>query len=266
MQGKLDCGQKNARRCANSVSFADACKKGTVMAQNILKVGNKIELTVLKTGKTDGQEQVYVSQITDIRGDDIIAAMPIFEGHIIPLETGSMLDVFFYTQRGIYKCEALIASRGREDNLHVMKLVLKTELEKFQRREYYRLPCTIDCSVLPLNVSDVIKYKKEKLLPDIEKTGKKGVIVDISGGGLRMTTDFLLEKNEFVAIRFPVHMNIGSRCIEVVGRIVLSQESEKRRGTYDNRIQFKVLSRELRDFIVKYIYEQQRLIQQRERG
>ena len=61
-------------------------------------------------------------------------------------------------------------------------------------------------------------------------------------------------------------MNIGSRDIEVVGRVILSLESPNRKDCYDNRIQFKGISRELRETVVKYIFEQQRIIQRKERG
>ena len=54
--------------------------------------------------------------------------------------------------------------------------------------------------------------------------------------------------------------------IEVVGRVILSLESPNRKDCYDNRIQFKGISRELRETVVKYIFEQQRIIQRKERG
>ena len=74
------------------------------------------------------------------------------------------------------------------------------------------------------------------------------------------------EKNNYIYIRFPVEMNIGNRDIEVVGRVILSLESPNRKDCYDNRIQFKGISHELRETVVKYIFEQQRIIQRKERG
>ncbi len=44
----------------------------------------------------------------------------------------------------------------------------------------------------------------------------------------------------------------------MLGKVVASIESPNRNNYYDNRIQFKEIDIELRDTIVKYIYEQQR--------
>lgn len=53
---------------------------------NVLNVGNKIEINQIK--RDDSGNNVYVSEVLDIKGDLITAAMPISGGHIIPLEKG----------------------------------------------------------------------------------------------------------------------------------------------------------------------------------
>ena len=73
---------------------------------------------------TPAEERVYVSQILDMHKEKITAAMPIYEGHIIPLEVGSVLETYFYTGKGIFKTECIIQTRGREENVHIMVLSL----------------------------------------------------------------------------------------------------------------------------------------------
>ena len=51
----------------------------------ILSVGNKIELSKIKKNKDD-DAVTYVSQILDMKDEKIVAAMPISEGHIVPIE------------------------------------------------------------------------------------------------------------------------------------------------------------------------------------
>lgn len=53
----------------------------------ILSVGNKIELSKIKKNKDD-DAVTYVSQILDMKDEKIVAAMPISEGHIVPIEPG----------------------------------------------------------------------------------------------------------------------------------------------------------------------------------
>ena len=114
--------------------------------------------------------------------------------------------------------------------------------------------------------SQIRNFQHDNIVPEDTQDVDKGIIVDISGGGLRIMTQKPLEKNNYIYIRFPVEMNIGNRDIEVVGRVILSLESPNRKDCYDNRIQFKGISHELRETVVKYIFEQQRIIQRKERG
>lgn len=65
----------------------------------ILSVGNKIELSKIKKNKDD-DAVTYVSQILDMKDEKIVAAMPISEGHIVPIEPGSRMHAYFYTIKG----------------------------------------------------------------------------------------------------------------------------------------------------------------------
>lgn len=234
-----------------------------------MKIGNKIELNKRTEHRNaaENEQTTYVSQILDFKEGELIAAMPIYEGHIIPLEVGGILEAYFYTEKGIFRADCRVTGRGKEENIYVMNLEQTTELKKFQRRQFYRLPCSIEVLVRPLNAMDVMQYSKTRVFPVMEETvDKTGMIVDISGGGVRIMLEEKYEKNDFVMIRFPINMNIGTRWIQTMGRIVASYQSPVRSDLYDNRVQFKEIRRELRESIVKYIFEQQRKIRQRERG
>ena len=83
------------------------------MTQELLLVGTKIELKrTSKIKKVDGEASVtYVSQILDNDKDgNIIAAMPISEGHIVPIEVGSVFQAYFYTSKGIYRGRCRISA------------------------------------------------------------------------------------------------------------------------------------------------------------
>ena len=204
----------------------------------ILSVGNKIELSKIKKNKDD-DAVTYVSQILDMKDEKIVAAMPISEGHIVPIEPGSRMHAYFYTVKGIFSCEILVTERGKEGNIYIMEVECTTELKKFQRRQFYRLPCTIEGYFRKLTDTELLRFQHDNIVPEDTQDVDKG---------------------------FPVEMNIGNRDIEVVGRVILSLESPNRKDCYDNRIQFKGISHELRETVVKYIFEQQRIIQRKERG
>ncbi len=237
---------------------------------NLLNVGDKIELS-RKNGRERKREEAsatYVSQVLDLREDDIVvAAMPISEGHIVPLEVGARLEAYFYTTQGIYKSLCTVTERGKEGNVYYCGLELAGKFEKFQRREYYRLPCIINADIIPIKGEEVIDYSKEHMIPEKSYEDKKpGTIVDISGGGVRIMSDIRFNKNDYIFLRFPLEMNIGVKVMELMGMVVLSMESPNRSDYYDSRIEFMEVTSEQRDNIVKYIFEQQRKIQKRERG
>lgn len=236
----------------------------------LLKVGDKIELSRKNVRENTKEEDssAYVSQVLDLRDDDtIVAAMPISEGHIVPIEVGARLEAYFYTSQGIYRSLCVITERGKEGNVYYCGLELVGKFEKFQRREYYRLPCIIGADIIPINGEEVIDYSKEHKIPDKSYDDKKpGTIVDISGGGVRIMSDIRFNKNDYIFLRFPLEMNIGIKEVELMGMVILSLESPNRSNYYDSRIEFMEVTSEQRDNIVKYIFEQQRKIQKRERG
>lgn len=239
------------------------------MSDDILKVGNKIEIDkVSKTVESYTSSEVYVSQILgfDENGEEIIAAMPIFEGYVVPLHVDQELNVYFYSEKGIFKAKCRVLNRGKQDDIYIMKLKLISEMKKFQRRQFYRLPCNIEAIIRILNDEQTDTYLRTYLPPVVDsEQADIGMIVDISGGGVRIMTDAKLDVDRCIYITFPIKMNIGDVNIEVLGKVVASIESPNRENYYDNRIQFKDIDIELRDTIVKYIYEQQRKIQRRER-
>lgn len=236
---------------------------------DLLKIGDKIEMNrVVRKDVSNAEElTVYVSQILDFSEDEIVAAMPISEGHIVPLEVGMRMETYFYTAGGIYKCVCKVTSRGKEGNLHICSLAMMDELSKFQRREFYRLECTMAAECAVLDISEIMLYVKEHTMPETTINPKhKVTVLDISGGGVRLVSDRRYDKADYLCLRFEVDMNIGKRNIEILGKVIQSNESAKRDNLYDTRIQFKEITNEVRDVIIKYIFEQQRIIQKRERG
>lgn len=238
--------------------------------ENLLKVGDKIELS--RSNSRDkaqtGEFVAYVSQVLDLREDGtVVAAMPISEGHIVPIEVGANLEAYFYTFQGIYKALCVLTARGKEGNLYYCELEIVGKLEKFQRREYYRLPSIINADIILISGEDVLDYSEHHRIPDKSYDDmQSGIIVDISGGGVRIMSDRRFNKNDYVFLRFSIEMNIGVKELELMGMVVLSLESPNRSNYYDSRIEFVEISSDQREHIVKYIFEQQRKIQKRERG
>ena len=240
------------------------------MADSIISIGNKIELTQLferMTVKDYDERRVYVSQVFDIQDDIIQCAMPIYEGHLIPLELGTKYETYFYTDKSIYKANAEVVGRKKEENIYTVEIRLISKLQKFQRREFFRLDCNMNIVLTAFTDDEFVTYRQTGTLPKkLNEQAEQGVIIDISGGGVRIISKNSYEKNSYVALKFTLDMESVNKDIYILGRIITSVRNDNRLDLYDQRIKFIDLKKEMTDMIVKYIFEQQRKSRNKERG
>ena len=231
-----------------------------------LGVGNKVELLRKNKGigLNTGENLTYVSQIRELSDDSIVIAMPIYEGRLIAMEVGTEYEAYFYTRKGIQRSDCKVLSRKKEDNIYTAQIMLTTELKKFQRRQFYRLKCVIDVMLSEMPDYEKENYIARRILKEDSDYEDKGVMVDISGGGARVLSSKLYKKNSYIRIKFLIVLDKKNIEIATAGRIVASFEHTDRKNLFDNRIQFDS-DRDIQNKIVKYIFEQQRLLRQRER-
>lgn len=234
-----------------------------------LVVGAKIEIQYKDSiMKSTDQDRSYASQIIDFKDDELIVCnMPFYEGKLVPLEVGAVIETFFYIGSNTYRCDCSIEERGKEGNIYVMSMRPITEIEKFQRRAFFRLDCQMEVSLRPLSNEEMDFFEKREALPE-RLTGlvEKGVIVDISGGGMRVLARKRFEKDTYINVLFAVKVNGQDKVFNVIGKIIASFTSQAKSDVFDNRIQFYKTKKEDVNIIVKYIFEQQRMQRKKERG
>ena len=106
------------------------------MAGNVITVGAKIELTKLNARKKQNTEgmKVYYSKVLDIVEDEdgmvIKAAVPMDEGHIVPLAVGAEYDAYFSEGSSIYAGPCRITGRSKDMNIYTMDIVLTDDLHR----------------------------------------------------------------------------------------------------------------------------------------
>lgn len=246
------------------------------MAEKDNIVGAKIEITKVKSGRRDDniEARTYYSKVLDVEeseeGTIIKASMPIFEGHIVPLSIGTQYNIFFSIGSRIFESTCQVSGRSKDMNIFVMDLLLTGPLKRVQRRQYYRLPCDLNVSLQKLNNMQVISYENthqwdESLFNDDENE-EEGVLVDLSGGGLRLHSPFHYEKDTWIKTAFNIIYNEEALRLELLGRIVSSYSMENDRNVYETRVQFCSIPNDTKEKIVKYIFQEQRRMQQKVRG
>ena len=189
------------------------------------------------------------------------------QGKMIVLEVGTLIEAFFYTGNYIYKSDCTVKSRGKEGNIFTVELRPETALVKFQRREFYRLKCTIDADIIPLTDEERKIFDVTGKLPDnFVMPEDKGIIVDISGGGLRLFSKKQYDADSIVNVSFPIQVGDRSRYMKLMAKVVMSMRNQNSDSVYDSRLQFVNMQKEDTEDIVKYVFAQQRMIRKKERG
>ena len=228
-----------------------------------LMVGCKLELVSCEDiANQVKNKKVYVSKIYDVLETDLLQiAMPIYEGKMVALNVGSSYLACFYTGKGLYECKIQVTSRYKTGQLFCLEVVMLGPLKKVQRREFFRLDCSIEATarIISDEEYETGEFEESDDWMDIH-------IADISGGGVKMYQKEFIEPNEIVLLHFELPIDDNLVELEVVGRILRCMPLNGKTGMYDQRVEFMNISKENRDKIVKFIFNEQRMKRAKESG
>ncbi len=211
-----------------------------------LSIGQKVELTKY-TGKMKEMAgaRTLVSQLLDEKEENkLVIAMPMEGGKMVLLDVGKRYNMFFYTTAGLYYCIAQVSGRYRSGQVYMLEMECASEIEKFQRRQFFRLNCIVDMDYRMIGQSS-----EEK---------KAATIIDISGGGIRFNAEEGFEPGEELLVGFA--LTIGGRLekFSIRVRVIASTRLPNREKTYENRVEFLDINEIDREAIVKYVFEEER--------
>ena len=239
-----------------------------------IKPGAKVDMrsiqAVARNGRNDDEDH-YVSGVHDIEPDGTIELeMPMRGGKIVLIPMGIRYELVFIMDGKLLKAEAEVTRRIRKDGFSLILAELTSGIEKFQRREYYRLDIMLPLSFITLDErAGSLKHMAEirKLIEgrQEELTIGEGTITNISGGGLRFFTDTDIGETGYLFMRFAIEAGGESRTIALIGEIVGDGMTEDRmHKTYRVRMLFKDSG--LQELIIRYIFDQERKIRRKKMG
>lgn len=250
----------------------------------IVSIGDKLELKRLRIldNDNDNDNKIYKSKLLDFISEDKASiAMPIERGRVIPLEVGDKYSIRFYTNKGLFQCKAIITNRYRNDNLYVLEVQFLSALEKYQRRQYYRIECIIDIDYRVLTENEVSimrriradefvnEEEKQKYILELEEHKKEwlpGNILDLSGGGARFTSNCVHEIGQMLQISMSLSDGRWIKNYLLNAVIISSYKMVNRQGFYEHRIQFKDIKKDDREALIRFIFEEERRQRKKEKG
>ncbi len=233
------------------------------MLSNVLKIGDKVELTKVQAAQSEAsiRKKVYVSQIYEVVDETRVKiGMPIENGHIVALSPNTRLDACFYTGKGLYHGRVVVVERMRENNIYVMVVELQYELKKFQRRQYYRLNCTMDLLHRPMDEDEQELFINKGIAPDEDKINGfcGGIALDFSGGGIRFISQEKYNKEDLIVVRLKISYEDEYKIYSVVARVISSAPARNGRNNIENRVEFVDLNSKVREEIIRYIFREER--------
>lgn len=242
------------------------------MISKYIHAGNRLEIESVKKVVNEYGEitrKTYKSELYEIVTEDKIkVAMPMEQMKVILLPVGGEYSLCFYTKNGLYQCLARVVERYKSNNLFVLVMELETDLQRYQRREYYRLNTVLDMKCKKLDDGKMSGGEETEQVEflDTDLTFDNGTMVDISGGGARFISKVQYPERSLIRFVFSLFVNGSITEYRLLGRILKSSPIEKREGAFENRVQFVNMGNEDRESIIKYIFEEERKLRRRERG
>jgi c-di-GMP-binding flagellar brake protein YcgR len=192
-------------------------------------------------------DKIYKSIVQDVSDDNIAIATPLIGGVFLPLHKGDTFTVIYYKdEKEIYEFLGLVIGRKIEGNVQLVILEYPKVIKLIQRRQFVRV-----------EISHPIKYVKSLLEIDLKNAesilksnnGKSGMLVDLSGGGLRFKTIEKMELHNFVTIE----IDLSNTKIVLQGKVVRVFVDDS--SNYVCGVSFIQVNERLRDKVIQLIFE-----------
>lgn len=193
--------------------------------------------------KDDDYEGKYPSRVEEVREDSLVLAMPISRGEIVTLRKDTPITVNFMRDGANHAFNATILERIR-DPLPVFIVKMPLEARKKQRREWVRVPASLEFS-----------YSLMKDKSNLDLDFLEALTVDLSGGGLMFYGNRGYRPGE----RMKIILHLPKRPLELEAKVVRSAViPDQMPRLYQIGVEFTSVKERQRDRIMNYVFEQQR--------
>ena len=235
---------------------------------DVVRPGDRVDLEMLSVDEEGKSEKKYhITKVYDVTDEGFVeVVMPTEQTRMIILSQGAQYEMFFYAGRGLYSCIGEVITRRNDESVAVAVLEPVTELAKKQRREYYRYSCAIGMMARQLPDWEEKTYLEQSKLDIMAEPAERGVIVDISGGGMRFVSQSDYELGRLVHSRFVLDLREGRRTYDAVVRLITAEPMPNQPANREYRGQFLYMENGAREEIIRFIFEEERKTRKRQSG
>ena len=206
------------------------------MNTDVLNIGDKI--IIKKKARKDESE--YTSQIQEIDGKKIRMLTPMYKSVLIRLQEKTRIELLVYGTGKVYFLEAEVVETIVEDNLYYTDIIAVSEVEKMERRNYFRVRTMKDI---------LIRVKDQENPQEYEPA----LTIDLSGGGIMFSSTYeYLEDTEI-----EIKMTIDDSPVILSGK-VLNKEKQQELRSYKYTVKFIDLDSSIKEKIITHVFKLQR--------
>ncbi len=234
--------------------------------------GDKVEIRLLQEvrqmGRSGENVKVYLSKVLDVDdGGGIEIAMPMEEGTLVMLALGVRYEFIFAGKAGMYQAVGQIRQRYKKDNIYMLLVELRSQPEKFQRREFFRYTKQIKVFYYPITEEEADMESGNAVFIKIQKSNgdrqeKPGQLLDISGGGGRLQTDEAFGDESYVLIGVHLKSETINKQYYIPSKVIKCVP-DKEKKKYELHVKFLFKDTKTSEEIIKYIFEKERMERQR---
>lgn len=207
------------------------------MGSSILELGSKV--IVLKDTVKDKNE--YVSQIINVDEEYIRIMTPMFKSALIKLHDGFNINLTVFSGGKVYRFDAKVVRNVTEGFLHYVDILPTSEIKKIERRDHFRIEI----------IKDILVGKRVRRDEDVEYI--KATAVDLSGGGIQISTEEKFEIEDEIKIQ----IEIDGEHIALSGKVV-NINIQEQLGMFKYGVKFNNVERMIQEKIVSYVFKTQR--------
>ena len=186
----------------------------------------------------------YASKIEAVDKTTVLIHSPFVKWDYVQLPMTELYWLNFI--KSMFRYKASINKYISRNRLQLIKFKLLDEGERLQRRNFFRLSCYI-----PAKFTFLKKNESDQL---ISNEPHNGIICDLSGGGIKMTTKLEMEEKDCILISLPLDDND----LFLTGEIRVKYGNPNATHQFQYGIMFSDISVMDQNKIVRYLFEQQK--------
>jgi len=209
-----------------------------------IKIGANLEISIFRNGEKSGKS--YPAKVQNVSEDKRIEIdVPFSGGQMILFHLNTIIEVITTNQEGVFSFKARVIERTKKSNVPVMIIKPETEIEKKQRRAYFRFPC--NCNV---------RFRKFKLpaLGGNDEQFKTTIAIDISGGGIAIRTEEKLDNEAFFECVIILDKDIE---INTICKSVNVKKEDFTDKYWKTALKFEKITEQGREKIINFIFQEQ---------